>query len=117
MECLSIIGQSLVAKVVHAQSLTANVPREEVIEKFLAGGAHHCGDGDGVRVRRGSRPDRGCTRDPEGGLRCVVRLHGLHRRRRSGLESDVCTIALEFVAHERSLSEVGMTQEAADALR
>jgi hypothetical protein len=35
-ECLSIIGQSLVAKVVHAQSLSAHVPREEVETKFLS---------------------------------------------------------------------------------
>jgi hypothetical protein len=35
-ECLSIIGQSLVAKVVHAQSLSVHVPREEVIDHFLS---------------------------------------------------------------------------------
>ena len=35
-ECLNIIGQSLVAKVVHAQSLTAHVPREEVESHFLS---------------------------------------------------------------------------------
>jgi hypothetical protein len=36
LECLNIIGQSLVAKVVHAQSLTAHVPREEVEASFLS---------------------------------------------------------------------------------
>jgi hypothetical protein len=35
-ECLNIIGQSLVAKVVHAQSLTAHVPREDVTARFLS---------------------------------------------------------------------------------
>jgi hypothetical protein len=35
-ECLNIIGQSLVAKVVHAQSLAAHVPREEVESNFLS---------------------------------------------------------------------------------
>jgi len=35
-ECWNIIGQSLVAKVVHAQSLTAHVPREEVESNFLS---------------------------------------------------------------------------------
>lgn len=35
-ECLNILGQSLVAKVVHAQSLAAHVPREEVEERFLS---------------------------------------------------------------------------------
>jgi hypothetical protein len=36
IECLNILGQSLVAKVVHAQSLSAYVAREEVEEKFLS---------------------------------------------------------------------------------
>jgi hypothetical protein len=35
-ECLNMLGQSLVAKVVHAQSLSAHIPREEVEEKFLS---------------------------------------------------------------------------------
>jgi hypothetical protein len=35
-ECWSVLGQSLVAKVVHAQSLSAHVPREEVEQKFLS---------------------------------------------------------------------------------
>ena len=35
-ECLNILGQSLVAKVVHAQSLSAHVPREEVEASFLS---------------------------------------------------------------------------------
>jgi hypothetical protein len=35
-ECLNILGQSLVAKVVHAQFLSAHVPREEVEELFLS---------------------------------------------------------------------------------
>jgi hypothetical protein len=35
-ECLSILGQSLVAKVVHAQSLSAHVPWEAVESSFLA---------------------------------------------------------------------------------
>jgi hypothetical protein len=35
-ECLNIIGQSLVAKVVHAQSLSAHVPREDVMQRFLS---------------------------------------------------------------------------------
>jgi hypothetical protein len=35
-ECLNVLGQSLVAKVVHAQSLTAFVPREQVESQFLA---------------------------------------------------------------------------------
>lgn len=36
IECLNVLGQSLVAKVVHAQSLSAYVPREEVEAKFLS---------------------------------------------------------------------------------
>lgn len=35
-ECWSVLGQSLVAKVVHAQSLSAHGPREEVEAKFLS---------------------------------------------------------------------------------
>jgi hypothetical protein len=35
-ECWSVLGQSIVAKVVHAQSLSAHVPREEVEAKFLS---------------------------------------------------------------------------------
>jgi hypothetical protein len=35
-ECWSVLGQSLVAKVVHVQSLSAHVPREEVEQKFLS---------------------------------------------------------------------------------
>jgi hypothetical protein len=35
-ECLSILGQSLVAKVVHAQSLSSHVAREEVETSFLS---------------------------------------------------------------------------------
>jgi len=35
-ECLNVLGQSLVAKVVHAQSLSAYVPREEVETSFLS---------------------------------------------------------------------------------
>jgi RecA/RadA recombinase len=31
-----VLGQSLVAKVVHVQSLSAHVPREEVEQKFLS---------------------------------------------------------------------------------
>jgi hypothetical protein len=35
-ECWAVLGQSLVAKVVHAQSLSAHVPREEVEREFLS---------------------------------------------------------------------------------
>lgn len=35
-ECWSVLGQSLVAKVVHVQALSAHVPREEVEQKFLS---------------------------------------------------------------------------------
>lgn len=35
-ESWSVLGQSLVAKVVHVQSLSAHVPREEVEQKFLS---------------------------------------------------------------------------------
>lgn len=35
-ECWSVLGQSLVAKIVHTQSLSAHVPREEVEQKFLS---------------------------------------------------------------------------------
>lgn len=35
-ECLNVLGQSLVAKVVHAQSLTTFVPREQVESQFLS---------------------------------------------------------------------------------
>jgi hypothetical protein len=35
-ECWGVLGQSLVAKVVDAQSLSAHVPREEVEQKFLS---------------------------------------------------------------------------------
>jgi hypothetical protein len=35
-QCWNVLGQSLVAKVVHAQSLSAHVPREEVERDFLS---------------------------------------------------------------------------------
>lgn len=35
-QCWNVLGQSLVAKVVHAQSLSAHVPREEVEREFLS---------------------------------------------------------------------------------
>ncbi|HEY2353769.1 MAG TPA: hypothetical protein VGH79_02555 [Gaiellaceae bacterium] len=38
-ECWNVLGQSLVAKVVHAQSLSAHVPREEVEQRFLSSAA------------------------------------------------------------------------------
>jgi hypothetical protein len=38
-QCWNVLGQSLVAKVVHAQSLSAFVPREEVEAKFLSSAA------------------------------------------------------------------------------
>jgi hypothetical protein len=35
-QCWNVLGQSLVAKVVHVQALSAHVPREEIEREFLS---------------------------------------------------------------------------------